>query len=238
MKMFSVPSWNRTSRTLARTGFLITVFSLTFANLWDFSPVRAACTIDGLVYQDYDADGTQDGAEPGVAGILVTAYRTSVVPPGTPPPPIASLTVGTATSGVNGQYSLNLTVNGEVRIEFTEIPQGLESGRFGAGNSSSTTTTFVDCNGAITGVDLAVNNPGEFCHIVNPQLATSCYVINDQLNGPQANEPTFVAFPYTATGDPDPGVDDLIHQALARQTGSTWGLAYHRGSDSFLVGSY
>jgi uncharacterized repeat protein (TIGR01451 family) len=68
-------------------------------------------------------------------------------------------------------------------------------------------------------------------------LATSCYVINDQLNGPQANEPTFVAFPYQAQGDPDPA-DPLIHQALAKQTGSTWGLAYHRGSDSFLVGAY
>lgn len=238
MKMLSFPAWNRNSRIFARVGFIIATFGLTFANLWVFAPVRAACTINGLVYQDYDADGTQDGAEPGVAGIVVTAYQTSVVPPGTPPPSIPSLTVGTDTTDDAGQYDLNLTVNGEVRIEFTEIPQGLESGRFGAGNSSSTTTTFVDCAGAITGVDLAVNNPGEFCHIDNPQLATSCYVINDQLNGPQAGEPTFVAFPYTAQGDPDAGVDDLIHQALANQTGSTWGLAYHRGSDSFLVGSY
>ncbi|MEO8611497.1 MAG: SdrD B-like domain-containing protein [Chloroflexota bacterium] len=238
MKILSFASMSRHSRIYARIGFILTIFSLTFANLWVFSPVHAACTVGGIVYQDYNAGGTQDAAEPGVAGILVTAYQTSVVPAGSPPAPIPSLTVGTATTDANGQYTLTLTVTGQVRIEFTQIPAGLESGRFGAGNNSSTTTTFVDCTGAVTGVDLAVNNPGEFCHIANPQLATSCYVINDQLKGPQANEPTFVAFPYDAQDDPTPLIDPLIHQALAKQTGSTWGLAYHRGSDSFLVGSY
>src|SRR4029453_19128854 len=138
MKIFSFAPMRRNSRIFARIGFIIATFALTFANLWNFSPVHAACTIDGLVYQDYDADGTQDGAEPGVAGILVTAYQTSVVPPGTPPPSIPSLTVGTDTTDPTGAYNLNLTVNGQVRIEFTQIPEGLESGRFGAANSSTT----------------------------------------------------------------------------------------------------
>jgi len=234
---FFRPAASRALRLFTRILFLIAILSLTFANLIVFTPVLAACVVTGTVYQDYNAGGTQDAREPGVAGITVTAYQTSVVPPGTPPPPIPSLTVGTAVTNATGNYTMNVPTNGEIRIEFTDLPRGLESGRFGTG-TSTTTTTFVNCAGAVAGVDLAVNNPGEFCHIVNPQLATSCYVINHQLNGPQANSPTFVAFPNDAAGDPTAGVDDLIHQALANQTGSTWGLAYHRASDSFLVGAY
>src|SRR5436853_2358865 len=136
MKILSFASLSRSSRIYARIGFILTIFSLTFANLWVFSPAYAACTISGLVYQDYNAGGTQDAAEPGVAGILVTAYQTSVVPPGTPPPSIPSLTVATDTTNAAGAYTLNIAVTGQIRIEFTQIPQGLESGRFGAGNSS------------------------------------------------------------------------------------------------------
>jgi len=232
------PAPSQRLRTSARILLIAATLAVTFSNLLVFVPVLAACTITGTVYQDYNASGTQDQREPGVAGITVTAYQTSVVPPGTPPPSIPSLTVGTATTGANGQYTMNIAVNGEIRVEFTDIPQGLRSGRFGTGNQSTTTTTFVDCNGPQAGIDLAVNSPGEYCSIVNPQLATSCYVLDDQLGPPNNNEPTFVAFPYTAQGDPTPGVDDLIHLATADQIGTTWGLGYHRSSDSWLVGAF
>ena len=226
------------SPQIFRVLFVFTIILFTLNDFWIIGTAQAACVVSGTVYQDYNASGTQDALEPGVENIRVSAYQTSVVPAGTPPLPVAALQVATDLTDATGNYTLNVAISGQIRIEFTEIPAYLRSGRFGAGNQSSTTTTFVDCSGAPSGIDLAVNDPGEYCNLANPLLGTSCYVLDDQLGGSLSNQPTFYSFPFGSSGDPTPGVDPVTPQALANQIGTTWGLAYHRASDSFLIGSF
>lgn len=224
---------------LLRIAFILSLFTLLADDFWRISPARAACTIDGNVFQDYNANAARDQREPGTENVRVTAFQsTAPAQPNLPPPPVSDLDVATTTTDENGDYSLTVPIDGEVRIEFSEIPVLLSSGRFAPNNQSSTTITFVDCSGVVSGIDLAISNPGQFCSLDTPQLGTSCYVLNDQRTGVSANTPTFVTFPYDAEGDPTPGVDPEVPMAVAQQIGTTWGLGYHRRTDSFLVGSF
>ncbi len=216
-------------QTVTRVLTIIAITAATIVNLGDLLPVRAACTITGTAYVDYDASGGRNGAEPPQAGIIVTAFLAN-----------SPIPLGTTTTLADGSYSLALTPpdGTQVRIEFSGIPTYLRPGRFGANNQAATTVAFAECTGLVGGINFALANPGKYCHSDNPQIATSCYVLGDQLRGPLADLPTFVSFPFSADGDPTPGIDPELHLAVARETGTTYGLAYHRQSDSFFVGSY
>ncbi|NWG18496.1 MAG: DUF11 domain-containing protein [Chloroflexi bacterium] len=183
-------------------------------------PARAACIITGVAYRDYNDNGQQEALEPGQGGVVVRAYDA------------AGGLAGTATTAdADGSYTLNLPSDGEVRLEFDWTATFLYSARFGA--NSETTIQFVECAGAVPGLSLGLSQPAEYCHMNNPDLGTSCYTFEDQLRGPFSASPTFITFPYTATGDAAHPV-----LALASQIGTTWGLGYHRASDSFFVASY
>ncbi|MBC6935989.1 MAG: DUF11 domain-containing protein [Chloroflexi bacterium] len=202
---------------LPRITFILLFIMMSFGVY--IQPARAACTITGVVYRDYNDNGQQEALEPGEGGVEVRAYDA------------AGSLVDTATTADDGTYTLTLPTDGEVRIEFTWPMTFLYSARFGA--NSGTTIRFVECNGAVPGVSLGLSQPSQFCHTNAPDLGTSCYVFEDQLRGPFADSPAFVTFPYTATGDQAHPV-----LALASQIGTTWGLGYHRASDSFFVASY
>lgn len=196
-------------------------------------PALAACALSGDVYRDFNATGTHDNVfEPGVEGITVTAY----LPDGT---------VGdTATTLADGTYTLTITQNvPQVRVEFTNIPPALRSGPFGG--QSDTTVSFVDCNAAPPPVNLAVANPGQYCHTDNPTLATSCFVVGDPQAVGAANQPTMITFPYTAgaatnVGPPYAPFDAPAHPtiAFAPQTGSVFGIAHQRTTDVYFASAH
>jgi uncharacterized repeat protein (TIGR01451 family) len=204
-----------------RKALIVTALLLSFIHLGSPSAVQAACTLGGLTYRDYNDNGTRDAGEPVLSGIRVTAYDAS------------NLVVGTATTDAAGNYQMSIgsVAATSVRVEFTGLPDYLRSARFG--NNSLTTVTFADCNGGTSTVDFGAVNPSDYCHTNAPNLATSCYVVDDQLTGLYVNEPTFIEFPYTATGDQP-------HQTLAtaRQIGTTFGLAYQRTSDNYFIGAF
>jgi uncharacterized repeat protein (TIGR01451 family)/LPXTG-motif cell wall-anchored protein len=210
---------------------MVVSLTLSLFTIWSVTPAFAACTVNGQVYRDFNASGTQDALEPGVAGITVTAFDASGVVIGT------ATTIDDPNPALDGTYSLIITApDGEVRVEFTGLPTFLRSGP--AGGQSATTVTFVDCSGGATmnGIDLALANPGQYCHTTNPTLVSSCYVYGDQTTGRDA----VIDFPYDSGTTLQSGTSAQAttpHGTLALDSdvGAVWGAAYHRGSDSVFL---
>ena len=85
--------------------------------------------ISGLAFRDKNSDGKHDATEPGVTGIVITAYGTD------------GTTRGTATTASDGSYSLSAPGAGPYRVEFTNFPLFMRPGPQGA--DSGTTVQFV-----------------------------------------------------------------------------------------------
>jgi uncharacterized repeat protein (TIGR01451 family) len=222
----SISKWLRLY-TFSRIVFVLTVV-LSFFSVWELHPVNAACTIQGIAYVDFNNNGVRDALEPGQANIAVTAYdETGAVD-------------DTTVTASDGSYTLNPAA-AAVRIEFGTIPTYLRSGP--AGPQSDTTVTFVNCTGAVTGIDFGMVSPGQYCHTIDPELGIGCYVIGDQFAGAIATTPTVVSFPYNAgaaNGQLVASYDNPAHPTLATapNVGTTFGIAYQRTTDSFFVSSY
>ena len=75
----------------------------------------------GTVFRDYNGNGTFDTGEGTVAGVLVKSYNAS------------NTLVGSATSAINGTYTLSPAATGPVRIEF-ELPSS--NTNFAGGNNN------------------------------------------------------------------------------------------------------
>ncbi len=190
--------------------------------------VLAVCTVTGTVYRDYNANGVQDAQEPGVEDITVRAHS-------------ATGPVGTATTAANGAYSLPVTSvpdNTEIRIEFSGLPPYLRTGPFGG--ESATTVTFVDCTGAVGGVDLGTANPGQYCHTANPMLATPCFVPGDATDTFLGDQDALIIFEYTAGAPGNASFDDppFGTAATAAEIGSTFGLAHQRSTNVYFASAY
>jgi uncharacterized repeat protein (TIGR01451 family) len=245
---------NSVFRTSVRLVFILSICMMTFFNLVDLPAVSAACSVSGVAYQDYNNNITRDGIEPGVGDVRVRAYQDT---DGDGADELVS-TVNTAVSNdptVAGTYTLPITTpDGKVRIEFTNLPSYLEPGRFGsglfgAGTEGDTTVTFMDCAGnAASTIDLPLFSVGAYCHSLNPDIGTSCYVSNDNLDlspGVQSL-PTFISFPYDVGGAASAyGTVSAVDQgapennmAFPAEIGTTWGLGYQASSDSFYVASF
>lgn len=205
---------------------------------WVASSAVGAGTISGVVFQDFDSDGTRDttstipnngagavgtAVDIGVAGVTVTAFdRTGTV-------------AGTATSDATGNYSLAASGTGPYRVEFTNLPTGYQPSFHGP--NSGTTVQYVP-DGDSSNVSLGVTVPAEYCQ-ENPTLVTSCYAFGNQLGPTNTNGqpdvsglPVVVSFPYSAGANSATATDyDAPPHpvlALANQVGTTWGLAYNR----------
>ena len=197
---------------------------------------RAAYTVRGTVYNDYNENGVQDGREPGINGVTVTAYDS------------ANNAVATATSattkGKSGQYTLIIPDGtGPVRVEFTGFGPGASppldeyqptTGHDAAGKPSDTTTVrFIDGKKTSYTLDQGLLIPHEYCQD-NPDLVTSCYLKGNQGDPSVANDPAVVKWPYDRDKTTPP--PDAVSKA--QEVGTTWGLAYRRSSDALFAGAY
>jgi len=169
-------------------------------------------TVTGKVFTDYNDNGTRSSGDLPVGNVLVTAYDA------------AGAVVDTDTTDASGNYSLSIPNGTAVRIEFTNIPAGLEPGAYGV--DSGTTVQFVISPAA--GVDLGLSIPTDYCQN-NPFILMPCYKNGDPLvAGTVAGETALVSIPYDAYGR----YDVTIEQPLASyaQIGATWGLGYQRST--------
>ncbi|MEO1672203.1 MAG: SdrD B-like domain-containing protein, partial [Cyanobacteria bacterium J06631_2] len=99
-------------------------------------PTGAATTVTGTVFNDFDNDGTQELGNPdsevGLEGITVTAHNN------------AGDVVGTATTDVDGAYTLN-NPNGEaLKLEFSDLPADFVPSSSGAVADAIAPVAFID----------------------------------------------------------------------------------------------
>lgn len=207
---------------------------------------RAAGTITGTVYNDFNGNGTLDSgatapneggsgitdtiglaSDLGVPGVVVTAYDGG------------GNVVGTATTAANGTYTLIAGGTGPYRIEFTNLPSGFQPAPHGPDNFS--TVQFVP-DGNSSNIDLGILLPSSYCQN-NPLLITNCYVPGDQIVGTNSISPTLISFPYTAGSNastPPPYDIPITHTVsiTASQLGPTWGLAYARTTGRLYAAAF
>ncbi|OQX13716.1 MAG: hypothetical protein BWK73_11400 [Thiothrix lacustris] len=166
----------------------------------------------GIVFQDYNQNGTRESGEIGLAGITVTAYN-------------SSNTAATTTTDGSGWYKFTgLTTGASYRLEFTNLPAGIEVGT--AGTNANGNLRFVTVN-ATCDANLGVYNPVDYCQ-ADPKLLTARYINGDNLASGTNMAGSFAAllsFNYNDSGIAPP---TLKQDALGAQVGSVWGLAYNR----------
>ena len=189
--------------------------------------VRAAGTITGLVYYDFNGNGVSNTGsatlanDRGVGGVVVTAYDAGGVSRGTATTCSALNTPTVFCTGANnGSYSLVATGTGPYRIEFTSLPAGYFSSAFGTNNG--TTVQFVpDLNSS--NINLGIVNNTIYSQD-NPNVATSIQVSGNPLGGGNSGTSTWMAvYPYTSSGT------TAIPQTFnGTVLGATWGQAYQR----------
>ena len=176
-------------------------------------------TVTGRVFRDYNANGIKDGNEPGLANVAVTA--------------VTSGGVFTGTSNSSGIYTINVTAGTEARIQAT-LPASFQSGPVGP--NSASTVRFIAVGGAVADIDFGMFVPSDYCQ-ANPLMATGCAIFGDAVAGENNAQPNFYTFPYNSTGNANPGVNPTSHSTFVN-TGSLYGLAYHRASKRIFAGAY
>ena len=194
----------RSLRTLALIGLLASVAPIANSLPPLSSAHAAAGNITGTVYNDKNSNGSNDGSDTGVAGVSVSAYDS------------AGTAVGTTTTAANGTYTLAVSsaTTTAVRIEFT-TPTGYQPSFSGSGNATSIQFTTIGSSG----VDYAVERPGEFCSN-NPGVAAICLRPGTTSLATSSGLTTIARMNSWTSRD---SVTSITSHA---QTGAMWGLAF------------
>ena len=209
--------------------------------------VKAAGTISGRVFQDFNGNGNYDttggtavapeAIDVGVAGVTVTAYDSS------------GTAQGAVTTIADGTYNLGATGTGPYRLEFTTLPAGFQpSARNtnsligGTATNTGSTVQFV-ADGNTANVNVGINRPEEFCQN-NPGLAACRYNLGAQ-NGTYAANPVFQDFAYNSgtvyTDTTVANYDNPTTHTLnvtAGSIGSVFGTAYLRSTKRIYAAAY
>jgi hypothetical protein len=168
----------------------------------------------GMVFNDYDADGTQDAGEnSGIGSVTVKAFNS------------AGVLAASATTDAYGKYSLTglTAASYPLRIEFSSLSiygQGTLKGTNG-----KTTTQFV--NAPSCSVNLGVLDIQDYSQ-KNPRVYIPRYTNGDPLpSGSSAgSQPGIITYKYGTSGLYDAANFTTI--ATAAKVGSIWGLAYKK----------
>ena len=200
-------------------------------------------SLSGLVYNDYNANGTRDTAagnaiDNGMGGVTVTAYDASgaVVATATS---FAVICLGNnnpagqgctaANTPALGAYTLsNLPASTPVRVEFTTLPTGYFPAPQGTNNATSVrfvTTTA----GATLNLNFGILKPCDYCQ-ANPSLVTP---IQSFGSGVGNTLPGLASYPYNSSGGA--AFTTVLNES---QIGSAWGEGYQRTPNRLFVSAY
>ena len=177
--------------------------------------------VSGKVYQDFNANGASGSADFGYQGITVRAFDSN------------GNLLGTATTDVNGNYSIPVASGVQVRIEFSNLPAGYYSGPYGS--FSGTAVQFT--TGGTSNVNLGINDPDNYCQD-NPKLYTPVWTNGNPLGGGNAGT-TCALFQYNYTdngANPNPSGagPNATCSGLNSQTGALFGLAYQKSTNKLF----
>lgn len=216
--MVGLRNRRRTRQTfvfLSSIALLLTLFNLSAMNTAQAAPTAIA----GTVYRDYDANGAQDTLEPGIQGIIITAYGNN------------NAVVGSATSADDGTYSLTATGAGPFRLEFT--PNADQQSWLSAGPAQAATgaTQVVIVNDGATAVDVGFADPSQHCQR-NPDILTTCFVFGDHetaLANDAGVTTAYLDLGVTVPHTVEINIDDV---------GSVYGLAYQRTTNAIYSSAF
>ncbi len=206
---------------------------------------RASGTIAGVVFEDFNGNGTRDttstvassgagttrlAVDRGLAGITVSVFDSAGAPQ------------GTTTTGATGAYSLSAAGTGPYRVEFTNLPAGYRPSAVAAGATGNGTTVQFVPDGNTANVNLGILDGASFCQN-NPTLVTSCFVYGDQVIGPFSTDAVVVDFPYAAGANSATAAhynQPAAHALMvpAAQAGSVYGLAYRQATNTIYAGAF
>ena len=190
--------------------------------------------IAGTVFEDWNYDGEMnDGDTVGILGIQV------VLTDGCNENPVA-----TTYTDSNGNYEFTGLAQGtDYRVMF-HLPGSVQSWAepTQAGTDNGTTVQFLQPGNCAS---LGLASPRLFCQ-TNPPLATTCFTEGSQVGN---TLDALVGFTYTAgcvdadlNGTCDDGnqfnTPTPSHIALSNEIGSTWGLAYQKGTKTAFLASF
>ena len=209
--------------------------------------VGAAGTITGVVFEDFNGNGTRDttttvpnaggpsgvtstAIDRGVAGIAVTVYDS------------VGTVRGNATTDSVGAYSIAATGIGPYRVEFTSLPAGYHPSAFAGGATGNGSTVQFVPDGNSGNVNLGILDPASFCQN-NPTIYTSCFVFDEQVSGPNNALPVLIDFPYTAganTVTPADFFQPSGHNLMvpANGVGTVFGLAHRRATNTIYAAAF
>jgi hypothetical protein len=219
-----------------KTFLPVTSTKLLLAILVLFLFTSSQAQISGVVFRDYNANGKKDNTlsfnENGVAKIIVTAFNSSgVIIASYKSASTGLFTIpasGAAYNNVLGSNTGFVPAGTSVRIEFS----GLQSGDYPAPVGADNKGSLQFATAPVANINFAVNYPDEYTQI-NPRLATSVY----KKGGAPATEPVVVSVDYNASGT-SKSFPNISNEADQSQLGATYGLAYHRLSNTLFAGSY
>ncbi|WP_461056062.1 beta strand repeat-containing protein, partial [Spirosoma arcticum] len=196
--------------------------------------------VSGTVFRDFSANGVQDTpisstavtpGEPGVAGIVVTAF------------PVTGAPVS-VTTNINGSYTFTaaqVPSGIAVRLELGTLVTGTFSGPVSTtAGGSGTTIRFVTAGGAATGVNFGINYPTDYCQAI-PNFIVPCYVNGNPTGaGTSPGEPVLVTLPYNATSPTGSGGNTTAESGIATngQVGTVYGVAYQRVSRLLFTSAF
>lgn len=182
--------------------------------------------VGGTVWEDWDYDGSINQNDTiGVQGVQVDLYDDC-----------GSVTQTTYTDS-NGNYLFTGLTNGtSYRIEFS-LPEIIScwAKPTRAGADNGTTVQFVQPGNCAS---LGIASPSDYCQ-QNPLLATPCYVSGDPTaGGSSGTGDWWVSFRYNSSGEiGEAGYTSPEQYVDGTTIGTTWGSAYHRVSQHFLLGA-
>ena len=206
----------------------------------------AAATCGGVIFQDFDSDGsrvedyshvsTEYAAVPdeGVAGVLITLTD-------------AQGDVFTDTTDANGVWSVGLdTADFPVRMDVTGYPSGWNPGPVGpdSGSINQFLDTAADCAGPFDGLGQAgnasVSAPGSFCEN-RPEFVSSCYLFGDAPD--HDSQPAILtlvdgAIDDLSTNSADWRVDEYDPIATLGEVGTVYGIDVRDQDGSTYAASF
>ena len=193
------------------------------------STLAGYAQITGTVFRDYNGNGTRQTSSPnelGVAGIVVTAYRTTGAP----------VSVTTAANGTYAFTAAQLPSGTAVRLDFSGLATSDFSGPVAtAAGGSGSPIQFVTAGTAAINVNYGINYPRDYCQ-PNPNLIVPCFVSGNPFatGSTVATEEVLVQVAYNVSGT-TPAPTKL---AFANQIGSVWGTAYQRSTKKLFSAAF
>ncbi|WP_062209017.1 SdrD B-like domain-containing protein [Demequina oxidasica] len=185
----------------------------------------AASQLTGTVFNDYDHDGVKDAEDVGVGSVKIYAYDDAG-------------TSYSATTAANGTYTIATgSAAGPLRVEMA-VPSGYESSRIGTNNKTSVQIVPLAGDSSASGVDFAVEQPGDYCQN-NPTLCTTVFpwAVSDA-NKSYLNNTGLLSFSYSQAESYANASNANTTLTRGDNTGALYGIASDPVTGDVFTSSY